>query len=55
MTKDFSASALRYRPKKFEEVIGQDAVEIESSSSEAIASEVKELFAERRKIVAKKT
>ncbi len=26
MNKDFSASALRYRPQKFEEVIGQDAI-----------------------------
>ena len=31
------------------EVIGQDAVEIESSSSEAIASAVKELFADEEK------
>ena len=26
MNKDFSASALRYRPQKFEEVVGQDAI-----------------------------
>ena len=26
MNKDFSASALRYRPQKFQEVIGQDAI-----------------------------
>ena len=26
MNKDFSASALRYRPQKFQEVVGQDAI-----------------------------